>query len=48
MTLDLTSVLVMTALVVNTSGVLFIVETLLRRDEGAPASQPSARARAPR
>jgi hypothetical protein len=35
MTLDLTSVLVMTALVVNTSGVLFIVETLLRRDEGA-------------
>ncbi len=35
MTLELTSVLVMTALVVNTSGVLFIVETLLRRDEGA-------------
>lgn len=35
MTLDLTSVLVMTALVVNTSGILFIVETLLRRDEGA-------------
>lgn len=35
MTLDLASVLVMTALVVNTSGILFIVETLLRRDEGA-------------
>jgi hypothetical protein len=35
MTLELTSVLVMTALVVNTSGTLFIVETLLRRDEGA-------------
>ncbi|MGN8552654.1 UNVERIFIED_CONTAM: hypothetical protein OHV15_08720 [Microbacterium sp. SLM126] len=35
MTLELTTVLVMTALVVNTSGVLFIVETLLRRDEGA-------------
>ncbi|GAB2838546.1 hypothetical protein ACFQ0P_13135 [Microbacterium insulae] len=35
MTLQLASVLVMTALVVNTSGVLFIVETLLRRDEGA-------------
>jgi len=35
MTLDLTSVLIMTALVVNVSGVLFIVETLLRRDEGA-------------
>ncbi len=35
MTLDLPSVLVMTALVVNVSGVLFILETLLRRDEGA-------------
>jgi len=35
MTLELTSVLVMTALVVNVSGILFIVETLLRRDEGA-------------
>lgn len=35
MTLDLTSVLVFTALVVNVSGVLFILETLLRRDEGA-------------
>ena len=35
MNLDLASVLVMTALVVNVSGILFIVETLLRRDEGA-------------
>jgi hypothetical protein len=35
MILDLYSVLVMTALVVNVSGILFIVETLLRRDEGA-------------
>ena len=35
MNLDLYSVLVMTALVVNVSGILFIVETLLRRDEGA-------------
>lgn len=35
MTLDLASVLVMTALVVNVSGILFIIETLLRRDEGA-------------
>lgn len=35
MTLDLVSVLVITALVVNVSGVLFILETLLRRDEGA-------------
>ncbi len=35
LTLDLFSVLVMTAVVVNVSGVLFIVETLLRRDEGA-------------
>ncbi|GAA1949657.1 hypothetical protein [Microbacterium deminutum] len=35
MTLDLTSVLVMTTLVVNVSGILFIAETLLRRDEGA-------------
>lgn len=35
MTLDLTSVLVITALVVNVCGILFIVETLLRRDDGA-------------
>ena len=35
MNLDLPSVLVMTALVVNVCGVLFILETLLRRDEGA-------------
>jgi GGDEF domain-containing protein len=35
MTLDLASVLIMTALVVNVSGVLFILETILRRDEGA-------------
>jgi GGDEF domain-containing protein len=35
MTLDLASVLIFTALVVNVSGVLFILETLLRRDEGA-------------
>ena len=35
MTLDLTTVLVFTALVVNVSGVLFILETVLRRDEGA-------------
>lgn len=35
MTLDLTTVVVMTALVVNVSGILFIIETLLRRDEGA-------------
>ena len=35
MTLDLASVVLMTALVVNVSGVLFIAETLLRRDEGA-------------
>lgn len=35
MTLELGSVLVMTALVVVVSGVLFVVETLLRRDEGA-------------
>jgi GGDEF domain-containing protein len=34
-TLDLTSVVVMTALVVNVSGILFVIETLLRRDEGA-------------
>jgi hypothetical protein len=34
-TLDLASVLVTTALVVNVSGILFIIETLLRRDEGA-------------
>lgn len=33
--LDLYSVLVATAVVVNVSGVLFIIETLLRRDEGA-------------
>jgi len=35
MILDLASVLVVTALVVNVSGVLFILEPLLRRDEGA-------------
>ncbi|MEZ3160065.1 hypothetical protein AB1K54_05880 [Microbacterium sp. BWT-B31] len=35
MTLDLYSVTVVAALVVNTSGVLFIVETIIRRDEGA-------------
>lgn len=35
MSLDLPSLLVMTALVVNVSGVLFILETFLRRDEGA-------------
>jgi hypothetical protein len=35
MSLDLFSVLVITALVVNVSGVLFILETLLRRDDGA-------------
>ncbi|MDY0909927.1 hypothetical protein [Microbacterium sp. CFBP9034] len=35
MILDLASVHVMTALVVNVSGILFIVETMLRRDEGA-------------
>ncbi len=35
MTLDLASVLIFTALVVNVSGVLFILETILRRDEGA-------------
>jgi hypothetical protein len=35
MILDLTSILIMTAVVVNVSGILFIVETLLRRDEGA-------------
>lgn len=35
MNLQLASVIVMTAVVVNVSGVLFIVETLLRRDEGA-------------
>ena len=35
MSLDLPSILVITALVVNVSGVLFILETLLRRDEGA-------------
>lgn len=35
MSLDLASLLVMTALVVNVSGVLFILETFLRRDEGA-------------
>jgi hypothetical protein len=32
---DMYSVLVVTALVVNVSGIVFIVETLLRRDEGA-------------
>lgn len=35
MTLDLASVLIFTALVVNVSGVVFILETILRRDEGA-------------
>lgn len=35
MTLDLFSVLVLTALVVNVCGTLFIIETLLRRDDGA-------------
>ena len=35
MTLQLASVVIMTALVVNVSGILFIVETLLRRDVGA-------------
>ena len=35
MTLDLASVHLITALVVNVSGVLFIIETILRRDEGA-------------
>jgi len=35
MNFDTSSVLIMTALVVNVSGILFIVETLLRRDEGA-------------
>ncbi|WP_127475362.1 hypothetical protein [Microbacterium sulfonylureivorans] len=35
MILELQSVVIMTALVVNVSGILFIVETLLRRDEGA-------------
>lgn len=35
MILDLATVLVFTTLVVNVSGVLFILETVLRRDEGA-------------
>ena len=35
MILDLVTVLVFTTLVVNVSGVLFILETVLRRDEGA-------------
>lgn len=35
MILDLATVLVFTTLVVNISGVLFILETVLRRDEGA-------------
>ncbi len=35
MSLDVATVVIMTALVVNVSGVLFILETLLRRDEGA-------------
>lgn len=34
MSLDLASVVIVTAVVVNVSGVLFILETLLRRDEG--------------
>lgn len=33
--LDLLTCLVMTAVVVNVSGIVFVVETLLRRDEGA-------------
>ncbi len=35
MTLDVLSVMVVTALVVNVSGALFVIETLVRRDEGA-------------
>jgi hypothetical protein len=35
MTLDLASIHLITALVVNVSGVVFIIETILRRDEGA-------------
>ncbi|WP_040568980.1 hypothetical protein [Microbacterium yannicii] len=35
MSLHLSSVVVITALVVNVSGILFILETFLRRDEGA-------------
>lgn len=35
MTLDLLSVLVVSSVVVNVSGIVFIVETLLRRDDGA-------------
>ena len=35
MTLDLLSVLIISSVVVNVSGVVFIVETLLRRDDGA-------------
>lgn len=35
MNLDLVSISVMTALVVNVSGVVFVVETIIRRDEGA-------------
>lgn len=35
MTLDLFSVIVMTTIVVNVSGVVFIVDTVIRRDDGA-------------
>ena len=35
MTLDLLSVLIISSVVVNVSGIVFIVETLLRRDDGA-------------
>jgi hypothetical protein len=35
MNLDILSIAIMTALVVNVSGVVFIVDTLIRRDDGA-------------
>ncbi|KRA23122.1 hypothetical protein ASD65_00835 [Microbacterium sp. Root61] len=35
MNLDLVSVSIMSALVINVSGIVFLVETLIRRDEGA-------------
>ncbi len=35
MTLDMFSVMVMTTIVVNVSGVVFIVDTVIRRDDGA-------------
>ncbi len=35
MSLDLYSVMLMTAVVVNVSGIAFVIETLVRRDEGA-------------